>query len=817
MDFMNRMRQARIPMTTCFGLAVRMVTLSALSALLIAGGPPVQAQTPVGTQVPSEADREMQEGKRRFTEGAFVEAAKHWTEAAWLFGERLRPREQSQALINVAHAYQQEGQVRRAQETLQRALALSEQVGDRMLTATVLGRLGVASHSSGNHAQAADHLTKALTLAREEKKPALQATLLNDLGNVLVSRYETPEAIDVYAESKHLAVQTKQPALAATAQVNWAMALLEDQQFSEAERALEVASKEVRALEDSYAKSYGMLNIGLAYDDLRSGGPPRKGGSIERTAEDGKRTGGKSQSAASYKSASAALLKHASDSFVTAAQVATKLGDARAQSYAWGYLGSLLERERRYSEALDFTRKASLAAQRINAPESLYLWQWQTARLLKVSGKEDEAIGAYQRAMAALKPIRYEYSVGYQGRHHSFRDQVAPFFTEVEDTLLRRAATANSAEQAQQWLVQVRDAVESFRIAELQDYFGDDCVSKIRVRNLDEPLPANTAVVYPIILPDRLELLVNTAGGLRRYGVSVEADRLTQEARTFRKAVQDRRSQSFLPPAQALYKWLVAPLQRDFLAMGVTTLVMVPEGPLRSIPIAALHDGRHFVIDTFALAVIPSMQLTDARPPERGRPQLLSMGLTEPAQGFSGLSHVTTEVQAIRALYGGRLLMDTQLVLPAMERELKEQNVGIVHIASHGVIDSNARDSFFVAHDEKVFLDRLSQMVGLLQHRQTPIELIALSASETPVADDRAALGFTGLAVKAGARSALATLWYRDDLATSELVAEFYRQLRDPSVTKAVALQRAQQKLLLEAGHDHPSVWAGFVLLSNWM
>jgi CHAT domain-containing protein len=251
--------------------------------------------------------------------------------------------------------------------------------------------------------------------------------------------------------------------------------------------------------------------------------------------------------------------------------------------------------------------------------------------------------------------------------------------------------------------------------------------------------------------------------------------------------------------------------------MGVTTLVMVPEGALRTIPIAALHDGRHFVIDTFALAVIPSMQLTDARPPERGRPQLLSMGLTEPAQGFSGLSHVTTEVQAIRALYGGRLLMDTQLVLPAMERELKEQNVGIVHIASHGVIDSNARDSFFVAHDEKVSLDRLSQMVGLLQHRQTPIELIALSASETPVADDRAALGFTGLAVKAGARSALATLWYRDDLATSELVAEFYRQLRDPSITKAVALQRAQQKLLMEAGHDHPSVWAGFVLLSNWM
>ena len=89
-------------------------------------------------------------------------------------------------------------------------------------------------------------------------------------------------------------------------------------------------------------------------------------------------------------------------------------------------------------------RKASFAAQKVNAPESLYRWQWQTARLLKASGKEDEAMGAYQRAVSVLKPIRYEYSVGYQGRHYSFRDSVAPLFTEVEDTLLRRAAAAAS-------------------------------------------------------------------------------------------------------------------------------------------------------------------------------------------------------------------------------------------------------------------------------------------------------------------------------------------------------------------------------------
>ena len=437
--------------------------------------------------------------------------------------------------------------------------------------------------------------------------------------------------------------------------------------------------------------------------------------------------------------------------------------------------------------------------------------------MLKAAGKEDEAIEAYQRAVAAVKPIRYEFSVGYQGRHHSFEESVAPLYTEVADTLLRRATTANSQEQAQQWLVQVRDTVEAARVAELQDYFRDDCVSKVQAKRSDSTLPPNTAVVYPIVLPDRLELLVNVSGSLRRYGVQVEAERLTQEVKTFRRLVQDRRSQSYLASAQTLYRWLLAPLQRDFLAMGITTVVMVPDGPLRTIPLAALHDGRHFAIDTFAMAVTPSMELTDARQVNRGRINLLSVGLTEPVQGFPGLSHVATEVQAIRALYGGRLLMDTQFVLPSVERELKDQGVGIIHIASHGVVDSEVSNSFVLAHDDKLSLDRLSQYVGLLQHRQTPLELVTLSASETPAGDERAALGLLGVAVKAGARSSLASLWYKDDLATAELVAEFYRQLHDPSITKAVALQRAQQKILLEPGHEHPSFWAPFLLISNWM
>ena len=124
-----------------------------------------------------------------------------------------------------------------------------------------------------------------------------------------------------------------------------------------------------------------------------------------------------------------------------------------------------------------------------------------------------------------------------------------------------------------------------------------------------------------------------------------------------------------------------------------------------------------------------------------------------------------------------------------MEEEIKDQGLGIVHVASHTVVGTEAKDSFVLAHDGKITMDRLSQLVGLQQYRQQPLDLLTLSSCEIAAEDDRAALGLTGVAVKTGARTALASLWTSDDETTTELVSEFYRQLQDPAISKAVALQ----------------------------
>jgi CHAT domain-containing protein len=262
---------------------------------------------------------------------------------------------------------------------------------------------------------------------------------------------------------------------------------------------------------------------------------------------------------------------------------------------------------------------------------------------------------------------------------------------------------------------------------------------------------------------------------------------------------------------------LIAPLEPDFASLNIDTLIFVPDGPLRTIPMAALHDGKRFLVERFALGITPGLKLTDPRPIGRERLKMLALGITEPVQGFPSLPNVAIELEALRTLFAGTTLLNDAFRVPAMEQALKQEHFTIVHIASHGEFGSDVKKTFLLAFDEKLTMDRLDQLVGLLKFRQEPLELLTLSACDTAAGDDRAALGLAGVAIKAGASSALATLWAINDEVSSQLVAEFYRALKDPSASRAAALQRAQMKVLSDPRYDHPGFWSPFLLINNWL
>jgi CHAT domain-containing protein len=377
---------------------------------------------------------------------------------------------------------------------------------------------------------------------------------------------------------------------------------------------------------------------------------------------------------------------------------------------------------------------------------------------------------------------------------------------------------ASSTENPQIYLTEAREAIELVKVFELRDYFKDDCVDAARYVERKLDLLSETAlIVYPILLKDRLELLVRFPDSLRRYTVKVSMERLTQEVREFRNKVEKRTTEEFLPHAQKLYDWLIRPFEKDLAAYKIDTLVFVPDGPLRTIPMAALHNGQEFLAQQYATAITPGLNLTDPKPLRRDQVSVLTLGLTESVQDFPGLPYVSGELKAINQLLGGRSLLNQDFVAARVEEELRREPYSIVHIASHGHFGNDVEDSFLLTFDARLTMDRLGDYVGLFRFREEPLDLLTLSACETAAGDDRAALGLAGIAIRAGARSALATLWHVSDPASYRLVVEFYRRLQNPGVSRALALQAAQLALLKDPRYDHPCYWAPFLLINNWL
>lgn len=731
------------------------------------------------------------QGSQAFERGAFAEAIGYWQEATQLFAKEGKSQEQSKTLILLARAYQALGHYTEAKRSLQAAEKLVQSADDRTQLALVQNGFGNIALATGQPTDASQHLHEALNIARQLGDESLTAASLNDLGNVFAAQKRYGEALKTYKESTDLATKAGNSSLAASATTNAARAALMAGQFAESKEQLDQAADRTRNLDLSHDKISILINIGLLYRDLR----PHMPGDAN------------------------ALSLLAAKAFEEAAVGAETIDDFLAASYARGYLGVLYEEEARYEEALQLTYQAVFAAQQVNAPESLYRWQWQTGRLLNAQKNRDGAIAAYRRAVETLQSIRQEMAARFAGPHPSFREAVGQMYFELVDLLLQRAAAAQNQEQRQNDLQAAQDTVELLKAAELRDYFRDDCVDAIRARTkkIEELDLQTTAVIYPILLPNRTELLVHFPTGLKSLTVPVGEAAVRQQARELRRTVVKRTTLEFFLPAQQLYDWLVRPLESDFARFSIKTLVFVPDGPLRTIPMSVLHDGAQFLIRKYAVATTPGLELTDPRPILRDKTRVLAAGLTESVQGFPPLPNVAPELQAIHQLYGGEVLLNQEFILPTITQELRDQPFTIVHIASHGQFKNEVKDTFILTFDDRLTMDRLDQLTGPLRYSDTPLELLTLSACETAAGDDRAALGLAGVAVKAGARSALATLWNINDASAPLLVEEFYQQLKDPTVSRAAALQRAQLKLLNASLYRHPYHWAAFLLINNWL
>ena len=697
--------------------------------------------------------------------------------------------------INQTQALRALGLYRRALSTLEEVEETLQKQPDSPLKVAALRNLGNVFRVVGNLKKSQQFLQQSQELAQRLRSPQDLSVALFSLGNTARASYSQFIAIDDQKQAQLKAQEAlafyQQAITTATSpttklqvQLNQLSLLVDTEQVSAAQTLLPQIQSQLTNLPPSRTVVYGWIDLAQSLMKLSALSPQS---SVPPT--------------------------EIAQMFVTSRQQAKSLGDRRVESYALGYLGELYEMNGQETEAIDLTQQALNLAQMINAPEITNKWQWQLGRLLKAQGDRSGAIAAYTEAVNTLKSLRSDLVAINPDIQFSFRESVEPVYRQLVGLLLE---SDRGSQPSQENLKQAREVIESLQLAELDNFFRENCLdAKQQVDQIDQ----KAAVIYPILLDDRLEVILSLPGqNLRHYATPVppqQVESLVEELR--QNLLLPYTSEAEIQPqAQTIYNWLIQPAQTAIAQSGIETLVFVLDGPLRNLPMAVLYDGEQYLVEKYSIALTPGLQLVDPRPLPQRQLKALTAGLTESRRNFAPLEFVESELEQIHSEIPSEVLLNQQFTSTVLDNKINSSPVPVVHLATHGQFSSQAEETFILAWDKPINVNELDHLLRTLEQSQSgTLELLVLSACETASGDKRAALGLAGVAVRAGARSTLASLWLVDDESTALLMSHFYQGLKT-GVSKAEALRRAQL-VLLQGKYQHPRLWAAFVLLGNWL
>jgi CHAT domain-containing protein len=374
-------------------------------------------------------------------------------------------------------------------------------------------------------------------------------------------------------------------------------------------------------------------------------------------------------------------------------------------------------------------------------------------------------------------------------------------------------------------IARAQQIVEAFREAELQSAVGSECLA-LRSAMDASTLAAGEIVLYPLLFPDRIELIYAVGGnpgeGSRFHRLAPSRESNRREIARLADALSGglvRGDDTWKPAARRLYDLLIAPVRK--MVGEDATLTVIPDGPLRAVPFAALiaPDGR-YIVEEMAVSVAPALAYSQpGAGATDGQRSIVAASLERevslPAGIFPALSGTSAEAKLAAANGApGEFVPDftrAQLVTALSKRE-----IDVLHLATHASFNGRSDRAFVVANGELIRLSELRDIIARDRVRGDTLDLLVLSACETAVGDDEGSMGLAGAAVQAGALSALASLWQVDDAGTARLMENFYRNYR-LGRTRAQSLRDAQRAMIAAGGDAaDPYVWAAFTLIGAW-
>ncbi|MGJ3251911.1 MAG: tetratricopeptide repeat protein [Elainellaceae cyanobacterium] len=772
-------------------------------------------------------------------------------------------RGEGNALGNLGITYDNLGDYQQAIDLYEQQLVIAREIGDRSGEGTALGNLGIAYDNLGDYQQAIDFYEQQLVITRKIGDRQGEGAALGNLGSAYLSLGDYPQAIDFYEQVLVIFRKIGDRSGEGTALGNLGSAYLSLGDYQQAIDLYEQRLAIAREIGDRSGEGTALGNLGSAYLSL---------GDYQQAIE----------------------------RYQQALAIAQEIGDRSSEGVWLSYIGSLLAQQEQPELAIVFYKQSVNVREAIRDDlRELPREQQQSftdtvaddyRELADLLLQADRVLEA-QRVLDLLKVQELDdYLHDVRGNDqtedgvelvdpeaqisnkailigHELADLRAIPYAQLSDEQKQRLADLDEAQRA--IIADFRGFINSPEIQALVAQLSVEAREQDVLAELDEfinlqnnlrEIDQNAVLIYPLILEDRLELvLITPFSEPTRYPVEVDRAELNETIVAFRQALDDPTSapQSL---AQQLYDWLISPMANDLEAIGAETILYAPDGVLRYIPLAALHDGERWLVEQFHINHITAASLQDFDlQPRIDDPQILaaafSEGFHEVQAGdrtfpFDGLPFAGQEVENLAAAFPGTTkLLDEDFSRTATEPIMDSHT--IVHLATHAAfVQGSPSDSFILfGNGDYVTLEEIKSWEG----RFNQVDLIVLSACETglgglafgdsELGNGEEILGFGYLMQQAGAAAAIASLWPVNDGGTQVLMDAFYAALRN-GYSKAEALQRAQialitrdetvlelegdrgvaveiidtrngQPLSQSNGLAHPYYWAPFILIGN--
>lgn len=710
-------------------------------------------------------------GAYYWQKGDLHQAIEAWKQEAQNYQTQELPEKEAQALLKVAQAYSSLGQFTLAIFELEKVFSLAKEPA---LLARAWEQWGNIHARSGFFEKANSAYLKSLELKQS----------LSTLNNLVVLLQKQVQTALLNANSSRKGQDTERY-----------QALAENHRASAAKyirQALNLARKETSSSTVRTSIEASKLSIRLSPKEIERGSNILAELPASRT---------KIFLAINWAKLDS---KRANYWLLQGERTAKTTGDVYAACYVTLERGLLAEKLEDISQALEYAQSAQLKAQSQSAYDCLYQAYWLAGRMYQKKVQTGKAIAAYQQAITALDAVS-QGSINIDiERRIDFKNSIEPLYRQLLTLLLEESKVNKST------LEEALFIKDKLQLAQLQNYFGDNCFSiQNEIEKNQNVLMAKDAVLLnSIVLNNQTHFILKLPDGrLFHHRASYAEAEITDLATRWYFNLQQRHTRRFLTQSQIFYDLMIRPFHFVLKEVNPSTIVFVHDGVLRNLPMAALHDGNKFLPQKWASVSSLGLNIEQT---QQNLSQAAVFGMGEPRNGWSALNNVDEEVEEVVELVGGETFLNRDFTMESFAKELKQEDFSVVHVASHAYFGGIRENSFILTYDRPIFA---SDLENFLLQSKGEIELLVLSACETSLSSDRSVLGLAGVALRSGVESVLGSFWLVRDEEQVELMQAFYFNLKEQNLDKAQALQQLQVAQI--ELNQHPSSWAALNLIGH--